>query len=148
MQLKKIFGLGLMYLNKRQEVQEFISRSNLVDTAVVLVASKKFWEGLNDADKAGAQKAAGDKEVIGKFGTAGVKVDAIPPVELTKCAPQIGEAFIKEFHAEIDKVRGRGLPASRHFGRLPPDAFRRDVGRRPPWSAPGQPPFFMVFGRT
>ena len=59
---------------------------------------------------------AGDKEVIGKFGTAGVKVDAVAPADLakiqekvkpvvTKFAPQIGEEFIKEFYAEIDKVR-------------------------------------------
>ena len=118
-----------MYSNKMQEVQKFISLSNHVYTPVALVASKKFWDGLSDADKAGVQKAAdeakivqrelldaGDKEVIGKFGAAGVKVDAIPPAELakiqdkvksvvTKFAPQIGEGFIKEFYAEIDKVR-------------------------------------------
>lgn len=118
-----------MYSNKMQEVQKFISLSNHVYTPVALVVSKKFWDGLSDTDKAGIQKAAdeakllqrqlldeGDKEVIGKFGTAGVKVDAIPPAELvkiqdkvksvvTKFAPQIGEEFIKEFYAEIDAAR-------------------------------------------
>jgi TRAP-type transport system periplasmic protein len=59
---------------------------------------------------------AGDKEVIGLFGKAGVKVNEIAPAELAKIqekvkpvvakfAPQIGEEFIKEFYAEIDKVR-------------------------------------------
>jgi TRAP-type C4-dicarboxylate transport system substrate-binding protein len=118
-----------MYANKMQEVQKYISLTNHVYTPVALVVSKKFWDGLSDADKQGVQKAAdeakilqrelleaGDKEVIGKFGTAGVKVDAVPPAELakiqdkvkpvvTKFAPQIGEDFIKEFYAEIDKAR-------------------------------------------
>jgi len=118
-----------MYSNKMQEVQKFISLTNHVYTPVALVVSKKFWDSLSDADKQGVQKAAdeakllqrqlldeGDKEVIGKFGAAGVKVDAITPADLAKIqdkvkpvvakfAPQIGEDFIKEFYAEIDKVR-------------------------------------------
>ena len=118
-----------MYANKMQEVQKYISLTNHVYTPVALVVSKKFWDGLSDADKQGVQKAAdeakllqrelleaGDKEVIGKFGQAGVKVDAVPAAELakiqdkvkpvvTKFAPQIGEDFIKEFYAEIDKAR-------------------------------------------
>ena len=118
-----------MYSNKMQEVQKYISLSNHVYTPVALVVSKKFWDGLSAADKAGVQKAAdeakllqrqlldeGDKDVIKKFGDAGVKVDAIPAAELTKIqdkvkpvvtkfAPQIGEDFIKEFYAEIDKAR-------------------------------------------
>ena len=118
-----------MYSNKMQEVQKYISLSNHVYTPVALVVSKKFWDGLSAADKEGIQKAAdeakllqrqlldeGDKDVIKKFGDAGVKVDAIPAAELakiqekvkpvvTKFAPQIGEEFIKEFYAEIDKVR-------------------------------------------
>jgi len=118
-----------MYSNKMQEVQKFISLSNHVYTPVALVASKKFWDKLSDADKAGVKKAAveagllqrklldeGDKDVIGKFGQAGVKVSAIAPADLvkiqdkvkpvvTKFAPQIGEDFVKGFYAEIDAVR-------------------------------------------
>ena len=118
-----------MWSNKMQEVQKFISLSNHVYTPVALVASKKFWDGLSAADKQGVQKAAdearllqrqlldeGDKDVIKKFGEAGVKVDAVPAAELTKIqekvkpvlakfAPQIGEDFLKEFQAEIEKVR-------------------------------------------
>jgi len=118
-----------MYANKMQEVQKYISLSNHVYTPVALVVSKKFWDGLSASDKAGVQKAAdearllqrqlldeGDKDVIKKFGEAGVKVDAIPPAELAKIqdkvkpviakfAPQIGEDFLKEFQAEIEKVR-------------------------------------------
>ena len=42
-----------MYANKMQEVQKFISLTNHVYTTVAIVASKKFWDGLNDADKQG-----------------------------------------------------------------------------------------------
>lgn len=118
-----------MYANKMQEVQKFISLTNHVYTPVALVVSEKFWKGLSDADKAGIQKAAdeakllqrklldeGDKDVIGKFEQAGVKVNEIAPAELAKIqdkvkpvvakfAPQIGEDFIKGFYAEIDKAR-------------------------------------------
>ncbi len=118
-----------MYANKMQEVQKYISLSNHVYTPVALVASKKFWDKLSDADKAGVKKAAveaglyqrqllddGDKDVIAKFGQAGVKVDAIPAAELvkiqekvkpvvTKFAPQIGEDFVKGFYAEIEAAR-------------------------------------------
>jgi tripartite ATP-independent transporter DctP family solute receptor len=118
-----------MWSNKMQEVQKFISLTNHVYTPVALVVSTKFWDKLSDADKAGIQKAAdeakllqrqlldeGDKDVIGKFEQAGVKVNEIAPAELAKIqekvkpvvakfAPQIGEEFIKGFYAEIDKVR-------------------------------------------
>lgn len=114
-----------MYTNKMQEVQKYISLTNHVYTPVALVASKKFWDKLSDADKEGVQKAAeeakllqrqlldqGDKEVIEKFRKAGVQVDEVSPAELakiqekvkpviTKFAPQIGEDFLKEFQAEI-----------------------------------------------
>lgn len=133
LEIKAIDGqenpLQHMYANKMQEVQKFISLSNHVYTPVALVASKKFWDKLSDADKAGVKKAAmeagllqrkllddGDKDVIAKFGTAGVKVDAIAPADLakiqdkvkpvvTKFAPQIGEDFVKGFYAEIDAAR-------------------------------------------
>ena len=118
-----------MYANKMQEVQKFISLTNHVYTTVAIVASKKFWDGLSDADKQGLQKAAteagllqrqlldeGDKEVVAKFEKAGVKVNAVSAEELkriqdklkpvtAKFAPQIGEDFLKEFTAEINKAR-------------------------------------------
>src|SRR5207247_1042344 len=110
-----------MYANKMQEVQKFISITNHVYTPVALVASKKFWDGLSAADKAGIQKAAteagllqrklldeGNADVIGKFKAAGVTVNTVAPAELARIqekvkpvvarfAPQIGEDFVKEF---------------------------------------------------
>jgi TRAP-type C4-dicarboxylate transport system substrate-binding protein len=118
-----------MYSNKMQEVQKFISVTNHVYTPVALVASKKFWDTLSPADKAGIQKAAteagllqrklleeGDVDVAVRFKAAGVTMNTVSPAELariqdkvkpviTKFAPQIGEDFLKEFQAEIDKVR-------------------------------------------
>jgi tripartite ATP-independent transporter DctP family solute receptor len=118
-----------MYANKMQEVQKFISVTNHVYTPVALVASKKFWDTLSAADKAGIQKAAteagalqrklldeGDRDVIAKFKTAGVTVTQVSPAELkriqdkvqpvvAKFSPQIGDEFVKGFYAEIDKAR-------------------------------------------
>lgn len=118
-----------MYSNKMQEVQKYISVTNHVYTPVALVASKKFWDTLSPADKAGVQKAAveagllqrklldeGDADVIGKFKAAGVTINTVSPAELAriqdkvkpvvaKFAPIIGEDFVKGFYAEIDKAR-------------------------------------------
>lgn len=118
-----------MYSNKMQEVQKFISVTNHVYTPVALVASKKFWDTLSPADKAGVQKAAveagllqrklldqGDADVVAKFKAAGVTLNDVSPAELAriqekvkpvvaKFAPIIGEDFVKGFYAEIDKAR-------------------------------------------
>ena len=120
-----------MYSNKMQEVQKYISITNHVYTPVALVASKKFWDTLSAADKAGLQKAAteagllqrklldeGDKEVVGKFKTAGVEVNTVSAAELAriqdrvkpvvlKFAPIIGEEFVKKFYAEIATARAK-----------------------------------------
>ncbi len=117
-----------MYANKMQEVQKFISVTNHVYTPVALVASKKFWDTLSPADKAGVQKAAtaagllqrkllddGDRDVVGKFRSVGMEVDTVSAAELAriqekvrpvvaKYSPLIGEDFVKKFVAEIDKA--------------------------------------------
>ena len=118
-----------MYANKMQEVQKFITVTNHVYTPVALVASKKFWDALPPADKAGLQQAAteagllqrklldeGDADVVAKFKAAGVTVNTMNPAELArmqdkvkpvvaKFAPLIGDDFVKGFYAEIDKAR-------------------------------------------
>ena len=118
-----------MYANKMQEVQKYISLTNHVYTPMALVVSKKFWTRLTPSDKEVIQKAAteagllqrqlldeGDKDVIEKFRAAGVQVDSISAAELVriqdrvkpvmaKFAPQIGEAYVKSFMAEIEAIR-------------------------------------------
>ncbi len=120
---------GLLFIFLSLSNQKFISLTNHVYTPVALIVSKKFWDGLSDADKQGVQKAAnearivqrqlieeGDKDVIKKFEQAGVKVNTIAPAELariqekvkpvvTKFSTQIGEEYIKGFYAEIEKAR-------------------------------------------
>jgi len=120
-----------MYSNKMQEVQKFISVTNHVYTPVALVASKKFWDTLSPADKAGLQKAAteagllqrklleeGDVDVAVKFKAAGVTMNTVSPAELAriqdkvkpvvaKFAPIIGEDFVKGFYAEIESARAK-----------------------------------------
>ena len=118
-----------MWANKMQEVQKHISITNHVYTPVALVASKKFWDSLSAADKAGVQKAAteagllqrklldeGDRDVITKFKAAGVSVDEVSADDLRKVQAkvqpvvdkfkgQIGEEFVNGFVAEIEKAR-------------------------------------------
>jgi TRAP-type transport system periplasmic protein len=118
-----------MYSNKMQEVQKFISVTNHVYTPVALVASKKFWDTLNAADKAGLQQAAteagllqrklldeGDVDVVGKFRAAGVTVNTVSMGELARIqekvkpvvaefGPKIGMEFVNQFMAEISKAR-------------------------------------------
>ena len=118
-----------MYANKMQEVQKFITVTNHVYTPVALVASKRLWDSLSAADKAGVQQAAteaglfqrklldeGDADAIGKFKAAGVTVDVMAPAELArmqdkvkpvlaKFSPQIGDEFVKGFAAEIEQAR-------------------------------------------
>jgi len=133
LEIKAIDGqenpLQNIYSNKFYEVQKYISQTNHVYSPSALVVSRSFWEKLPDAGKAAVSKAAkeagvyqremldsSEKDMIGKFEAAGVRVDSIPAAELAKIqekvkpvvakfAPQIGEDFVHGFYAEIEKVR-------------------------------------------
>ena len=118
-----------MYANKMQEVQKYISLTNHVYTAVALIASKKFWDALPEADRQGLEKAGleagllqrklldeGDKSVIKKFEEAGVKVNAVAPEELARIREKVkpvaekfseivGPESYKAFTAELEKIR-------------------------------------------
>jgi tripartite ATP-independent transporter DctP family solute receptor len=118
-----------MYSNKMQEVQKYISLTNHVYTAVGLIASKKWWDGLTPELQAAVQKAAdeaailegkliieGDKGVIKNFEEAGVQVNSLAPEELARIREKVqpvadkfveivGADFYKEFQNELKAIR-------------------------------------------
>jgi tripartite ATP-independent transporter DctP family solute receptor len=120
-----------MYANKMHEVQKFISLTNHVYTAVGMIASKKWWDGLSPALQAAVQKAAveaaevenklivdGDKDVIKKFEAAGVKVNALKAEELGRIRDKVkpvaekfreivGADFYKAFTSELEAIRAK-----------------------------------------
>ncbi len=120
-----------MFANKMQEVQDYVSLTNHVYTAVALIASKRFWDKLSDADKAAFQKAGeeagllqrqllddGDKDAVKKFEDAGVKVNAVSPEELARIRATVqpvadkfksivGEEFYGKFFKELEDYRAK-----------------------------------------
>lgn len=133
LEIKAIDGqenpLQNIYANKFHEVQKFITLTNHVYTPSVLVASKKFWDKLAEAEKTGIRKAAteagiyqrellekGEKDIIQKFEAAGVRIDALPIEELAKIqeavkpvvekfSSQMDAEFVKAFRLEIENAR-------------------------------------------
>lgn len=118
-----------MYANKMYEVQKYITLTGHVYTPCVLAVSSKYWEKLKEEDRQALRKAAAeafkfhrkimteaDIDVIAKLRNHGTSVEPLPPAELEKIrakvkpvvekfTPMVGEAFVKEFYAEIEKAR-------------------------------------------
>lgn len=133
LEIKAIDGqenpLILIYTNKFQEVNKFITITNHVYTPCGIVANKKFWDKIKPEDQEAMRRAgreatkfhrdlmdAANKDVVSKLTAAGAQIDVLPPVEIQKLrdktkpvidnyTKQIGEDFVKEFYAEIDKIR-------------------------------------------
>lgn len=133
LEIKAIDGqenpLILIHTNKFHEVNKHITITNHVYTPCGIVANKKFWEKLKPEDQEAMRKAgleavkfhrnlmdAANKDVISKLKDAGAQVEVLPPAEIQKLREKtkpvvdsytkvIGEEFVKEFYAEIDKVR-------------------------------------------
>ncbi len=150
-----------MYSNKMQEVQKYISVTNHVYTPVALVASKKFWDTLSPADKAGIQKAAveagllqrklldegdarRDRQVQGGRRDASTTVtpaelariqEKVKPV-VAKFSPLIGDDFVKGFYAEIEKARAEVDPSSGGGSAIGAAA---ESAASPPDRRPGRP---------
>ena len=133
LEIKAIDGqenpLILIYTNKFHEVNKYITITNHVYTPCGIVANKKFWDKLKPEDQEAMHRAgleavkfhrdlmdAANKDVISKLKAAGAQVDVLPPEEIQKLRDKtkpvvdnytklIGEDFVKEFYAEIEKVR-------------------------------------------
>ena len=133
LEIKAIDGqenpLILIYTNKFHEVNKFITITNHVYTPCGIVVNKKFWDKIKPEDQQAFKQAAvealkyhrglmdaANKDIVAKLQAAGAKVDTLPPAELNKLRERtrpvietytkvIGEDFVKEFYAEIDKAR-------------------------------------------
>lgn len=121
--------LILIYTNKFHEVNKYVTVTNHVYTPCGIVINKKFWDKVKPEDQAAMKKAAtealklhrnlmdqANKDVVAKLQAAGAVVDVMPAAEVAKLrektkpvietyTKQIGEDFVKEFYAEIEKVR-------------------------------------------
>ncbi|RZN38206.1 TRAP transporter substrate-binding protein [Escherichia sp. E2593] len=120
-----------MYANKMQEVQKYVTITNHVYTSSIIIVSKKFWDKLSPVDQQVIEKSAkevqqfhrnimseADKDVVKKLTDAGVQVVTLPPEEVDKLriavkpvvakyTPMVGETFVKEFYAEVEKARAQ-----------------------------------------
>ena len=118
-----------MYANKMYEVQKYITLTNHVYTPCALAVSSKFWKTLKAEDQEALRKAAleamkfhrknmtaADIDVVVKLKEHGMSVEPLSPAELDKIrelvkpvvakfTPMVGEEFVKEFYAEIEKAR-------------------------------------------
>jgi tripartite ATP-independent transporter DctP family solute receptor len=121
--------LILIYSHKYFEVNKYITITNHVFTPCAIMVSKKFWDKIKPEDQAAVRKAgseavrfhrglmdAANKDVVDNLKSVGAVVDVMPPEEIQKLREktqsvvdtytrQIGEDFVKEFYAEIEKVR-------------------------------------------
>jgi len=133
LEIKAIDGeenpLILIFTNKFHEVNKYISITNHVYTPCGIVSNKKFWDKVSPQDQDAMRRAGreavkfhrdlmdeANKDVVAKLKAAGAQVDVMPPEEIKKLrektksvidtyTKQIGEEFVHEFYAEIDKVR-------------------------------------------
>ncbi len=118
-----------MYANKIYEVQKYITLTSHVYTPCAMVVSAKYWDTLTPEDQQALRQAAldamkffrkgmkaADIDVADKLTARGVIIAPLPPAEIAvirervqpvvaKFSPMIGEEFVKEFYAEIDKAR-------------------------------------------
>lgn len=120
-----------IYANRINEVQKFITITNHAYIPVALLASKKWFDTLTDAERKGITEAAktaadyqakliteAENTVSDKIRATGVRIDDIVPAEMAKLRDKtkpiiaeftapIGEEFVKEFLADVEKVRGK-----------------------------------------
>lgn len=121
--------LILIYTTKFYEVNKFVTITNHVYTPSGIVVNKKFWDKLKPEDQQALKRASteslkfhrnlmdeANKDVLVKLKAAGATIDTLPPAEVNKLREkarpvienytrQIGEDFVKEFIAEIDKAK-------------------------------------------
>lgn len=122
-------GLGLIESGKFYEVQKYLSLTGHIYTPYIVLASKKWFDKLSDADKtivrqAAVEAAAYQRKVnrdqaamlVGEMKKHGLQVTEVAPAEIArmrdkvkpvydKFAPQIGAALLQQARAEIAKAK-------------------------------------------
>ncbi len=119
----------VIYAQKFYDVQKYLSATGHAYDVLVLVASKKFWDKLPAADQKAVQEAAREAALFERKTSrelnarlredlvkAGMQINDVPEAQrqqmreklrpvIAKHAASLGDAFVKEFYAEIDKQR-------------------------------------------
>ncbi|MBN9411043.1 MAG: TRAP transporter substrate-binding protein [Burkholderiales bacterium] len=122
-------SLGLLESGKFYEVQKFLSMTGHIYTPYVVLASKKWFDKLSDADKAAVRAAAAEavpyqrtvnREATDKLKAQmvkhGLQVTDVSPAEIARMrekvkpvhaqfAPQIGAQLLEQANAEIAKAK-------------------------------------------
>lgn len=121
---------GLIEASKFYEVQKYMSTTGHVYSPFIVLASKKWWSGLSDADKKAVKEAATEAaiyqrklsremadQIAGKVLPAnGMAVNNLPPSEMArlrervkpvvqKYSQVVGEQLVKDVQAEIAKAK-------------------------------------------
>ena len=100
-------------------------------TPQIVIASKRTWDKLSDEEKAILQGAATETaafqrkvareeaaKVLDQLKKSGMNVHELPPEEVAKLrekakpvvakyTKELGEEFVNELYAEVEKVRGK-----------------------------------------
>ena len=121
-------GLGLIESGRFYEVQKFLSLTGHSYTPYIVLASKKWFDKLSDADRtavreaaleAGAYQRKINREqstlLVGEMKKRGLQVTEVAPAEIArlrdkakavheKFTPQIGSALMAQARAEIAKA--------------------------------------------
>ena len=111
------------------EVQKYLTITNHVYNAMMLVGSKQMWSGMSDEEKeiiSSSAKEAGafqrvlsatmEKEQIAEMEAKGMTVNVLSPeasakmnealkTVVEKYTPTVGEDFVKKAYAEVERVR-------------------------------------------
>ena len=123
-------GLGLIESGKFYEVQKFLSLTGHSYTPYIVLASKKWFDKLSEADRAAVRQAAVEAGayqrkinreqsamLVGEMKKHGLQVTEVAPAEIArmrekvkpvhdKFTPQIGSALMAQAKAEIAKAGG------------------------------------------
>jgi tripartite ATP-independent transporter DctP family solute receptor len=116
---------------KYNEVSKHLTLTNHMYTPQIVIASKRTWDKLSDEEKAILQSAATETaafqrkvareeaaKVLDQLKKGGMTVHELPPEEIAKLrekakpvvakyTKELGEEFVGELYAEVEKVRDK-----------------------------------------